>query len=241
MCSPLLECESNRIHHPILSEVSESYQQYQIDEILHSAVGRDARERVGMELLRKLLFARDHPNQRTPNSGKLQPVPAPDCLQRLHHDVGDSHIQVKPREDPCVHPSFNVSVRPTHLFEERRFVLKWEDQRTTTGSSTKATDASRGPTVGGGVCEQRHAAERVLPQSGFELQHTGSPSEEAAMEEEEEKSPRGRLVGTSGIGHQETADHRNARGPGGRSLGGARRLPARLLPGRSAPRASGRP
>jgi hypothetical protein len=49
--------------------------------------------------------------------------------------------------------------------------------------SAQATDTSRGSTVGGGIHEQRHAAERVLPQSGFEFQYAGSPSEEAALEE----------------------------------------------------------
>jgi hypothetical protein len=37
--------------------------------------------------------------------------------------------------------------------------------------------------VGGGIHEQRYAAERVLPQSAVKLQHVGSPSEEAALEQ----------------------------------------------------------
>src|ERR1017187_11000600 len=57
--------------------------------------------------------------------------------------------------------------------------------------------------VSGGVCEQRYAAERVLPESRFKLQHAGSPSEEATVEEE--KCSRGRPVGARGIGHQEIA------------------------------------
>jgi hypothetical protein len=45
-----------------------------------------------------------------------------------------------------------------------------------------------------------------LPHSGFELQHAGSTSEEAAVEEKDEEGSRGRLVGASGIGHQEIAE-----------------------------------
>ena len=44
-----------------------------------------------------------------------------------------------------------------------------------------------------------------MPESRFELQHAESPSEEAALEEEDEKRPRRRPVGASGISHQETA------------------------------------
>jgi hypothetical protein len=60
-------------------------------------------------------------------------------------------------------------------------VLKWRDERGAEDRGTKATDARRGSAVSGGVCERRYAAERVLPQSWFELQHAGSPSEEAAI------------------------------------------------------------
>ena len=52
-------------------------------------------------------------------------------------------------------------------------------------NSEPVADARGDPAVGDGVCEQRYPAERVLPHSGFELQHAGSPSEEAAMGEEE--------------------------------------------------------
>jgi hypothetical protein len=83
-------------------------------------------------------------------------------------------------------------------------VLKCRHGQRTAGGGTEATDASRGSAVSGGVCEQQYAAERVLPESRFELQHAGSPSEEAAVEEE--KRSRRRSVGARGIGHQETAD-----------------------------------
>jgi len=41
-----------------------------------------------------------------------------------------------------------------------------------------------------------------LPESRVELQHAGSPSEEAAVEAEDEKRSRRRQVGASGIVHQ---------------------------------------
>ena len=83
-----------------------------------------------------------------------------------------------------------------------------------------ATDGSGGPAVGGGVCEQQHAAERVLSQSGFELEHAGSPSQEAALEEKEEKQPGGWPVGRGGIGHQEVADRARTELRAGRGVGG---------------------
>ena len=84
-------------------------------------------------------------------------------------------------------------------------MLKCRHERRTAGSGTEATDTSGSSAISVGVCEQLYTAERVLPESRFELQHAGSPSEEAAMEEKEEKRSRGRTVGASGIGHQEIA------------------------------------
>jgi hypothetical protein len=65
----------------------------------------------------------------------------------------------------------------------RRSVLKFPDERRTEGFITQATYPSGSSAVGGRVCAQRDAAERVLPESRFELQHAGSPSEEMALEE----------------------------------------------------------
>lgn len=45
-----------------------------------------------------------------------------------------------------------------------------------------------------------------MPESGFELQHAGSPFEEAALEEKAWTSFFGWPVGTSGVGGQEIAD-----------------------------------
>ena len=44
----------------------------------------------------------------------------------------------------------------------------------------------------------------ILPESRFELQHSGSPFEEAALEEK--ASFFGWPVGEGGVGHQEIAD-----------------------------------
>ena len=70
--------------------------------------------------------------------------------------------------------------------------------------SGAAADGSGSRGVGGGVCGQRDGAERVLPQPGVELEHAGSPSPEAALEEKEEKQ-RGGWPGRGGIGEQEVA------------------------------------
>jgi hypothetical protein len=74
-------------------------------------------------------------------------------------------------------------------------VLKWPDERRTESGCTPATYRSGGSTVSDGVCEQRYATERVLPQSGFELRHVESASEEATLEKKEEKSSLGRPIG----------------------------------------------
>ena len=62
-------------------------------------------------------------------------------------------------------------------------VLKCPDVRKNRIVSAQATYACGSSALGGRVCEQRYAAERVLPESRFELQHTGSPSKETALEE----------------------------------------------------------
>src|SRR5271157_480293 len=62
-------------------------------------------------------------------------------------------------------------------------VLKCPDDRKNRVVSAQATYPCGSSAIGGRVCEQRYAAERVLPESRFELQHTGSPSKETALEE----------------------------------------------------------
>src|SRR5271166_5276468 len=49
--------------------------------------------------------------------------------------------------------------------------------------SAQATYPCGSSAVGGRFCEQRNAPQRVLPESRFELQHSGSPSKETALEE----------------------------------------------------------
>ena len=62
-------------------------------------------------------------------------------------------------------------------------VLKCPDDRKNRVVSAQTTYTGGSSAVGGRVCEQRYAAERILPESRFELQHTGSPSKETALEE----------------------------------------------------------
>jgi len=62
-------------------------------------------------------------------------------------------------------------------------VLKCPDDRKNRVVTAQATYPCGSSAVGGRVCEQRYAQERVLPESRFELQHTGSPSKETALEE----------------------------------------------------------
>ena len=58
------------------------------------------------------------------------------------------------------------------------------DDRKNRVVSAQATHSRGSSEVGGGIQEQRHATQRVLPESRFELQHTGSPPKETALERE---------------------------------------------------------
>src|ERR1019366_4838071 len=100
------------------------------------------------------------------------------------------------------------------------FVVKSRNAGRREHNGAPATDGSGSPGVGGGVCRQQHTAERVLPQSGFELEHAGSPSQEAALEEKEEKQPYGGPVGRGGIGLEEVADRARTELRAGRGVGG---------------------
>jgi hypothetical protein len=117
-----------------------------------------------------------------------------------------------------------------HLLDKQSSVFKLTDERRTTGSDTERADTSCDSAVSGGVCEQRDATKRVLSQSRFEPQHSGSPPEEAAVEKEddEERARRWEVLG-SGIGPQET------------TVGAATELRAgRCLVGRTADRSAAR-
>ena len=85
-------------------------------------------------------------------------------------------------------------------------VLKCPDDRKNRVVSAQATYASGSSALGGRVCEQRYAAERVLPESRFELQHSGSPSEEAALEEKAQTNFFGRSFRAGGVGGQGIAE-----------------------------------
>jgi hypothetical protein len=100
-------------------------------------------------------------------------------------------------------------------------VLKCPDDRKNRVVSAQATYPCGSSAVGGRVCEQRYAAERVLPESRFELQHTGSPSKETALEEKAYANFFGWWLGAGGVGDQEIADAAGTelwagRGPAGR-------------------------
>jgi hypothetical protein len=97
-------------------------------------------------------------------------------------------------------------------------VLKCPDERRTKEFGNQATYARGSSAVSGGVCEQRYAAERVLPQPGFELRHTRSASEETAVEGKKEKRSCGRPIGTSGISHQEIGGGARVDLPAGRCV-----------------------
>src|SRR5208283_4345680 len=94
----------------------------------------------------------------------------------------------------------NTPVRPEGS------VLQCLDDRKNRVVSTQATDTSRSSAVGGRVHEQRYAAERVLPESRIELQHSGSPSKEATLEEKAQAKFLSRSFGASGVGGEEIAN-----------------------------------
>ncbi len=85
----------------------------------------------------------------------------------------------------------------------------------------------------GGVYEQRHATQRILPESGFELRHAESSPEEATLEEKEQKSFFRRPVAAGGVGRREIAsaariEVRVSRGAVGRGAG-SKYVPANEL------------
>jgi hypothetical protein len=63
----------------------------------------------------------------------------------------------------------------------KRFVLKFPDERRTEGFITQTTYTRGSSGVSGRVCEERYAAERVLPQSAVELRYAESAPEGATL------------------------------------------------------------
>jgi hypothetical protein len=88
----------------------------------------------------------------------------------------------------------------------KRFVLKFSDELRTEGFITQTTYTRGSSGVSGRVCEQRYAAERVLPQSAVELRYAESAPEGATLEEKEPSIFFGRPVGAGGVGGREIAD-----------------------------------
>src|SRR5579864_871999 len=88
----------------------------------------------------------------------------------------------------------------------KRFVLKFPDELRTEGFTTQTTYTRGSSGVSGRVCEQRYAAERVLPQSTVELRYAESAPEGATLEEKEPSSFFGRPVGAGGVGCQKIAE-----------------------------------
>ena len=85
-------------------------------------------------------------------------------------------------------------------------MLKFPDGRRTEGFSTQTTYTRRSSGVGGGIHEQRYAAERVLPQSAVGLRHAESTPQEATLEETEQSSFFDQPVGAGRVGRQEIPD-----------------------------------
>lgn len=103
MPAPSLEGKAYRFLYPLRGESAGFDQERQIHQVFDPAVCGASRERVSMELLSKLLFARNHTNPRTFDAGELEPLPAFDGLQWLHDCVADSGIQMESRKHPPVH------------------------------------------------------------------------------------------------------------------------------------------
>ena len=101
------------------------------------------------------------------------------------------------------------------------FVLNYRDDRENRVAIAQATYTSGGSAIGGRVCEQRYAAaERVLPEPRFKLQHSGSPSKETALEEKAYTNFFGWSFGAGGVGGQEIAEAAGAELWAGRSAAG---------------------
>jgi hypothetical protein len=111
--------------------------------------------------------------------------------------------------------------RPTNTpVRQAESVLKLSHDRKNRVVRAQATYTRRSSGVGGGIHEQRYAAQRVLPQSRFELQHAGSPSEKAALEENAQTNFFGRSIGAGGVGRQEIAEAARTELSAGRGAAG---------------------
>jgi hypothetical protein len=85
-------------------------------------------------------------------------------------------------------------------------VLKLLDDCRKEVVGAQTTYARGSSAVGGGVCEQRHATQRVLSDSAVELRHAESSSEEATLAEKEQSIFFGQPIGVGGGGRQEISE-----------------------------------
>src|SRR3984893_3055185 len=92
-----------------------------------------------------------------------------------------------------------VSEKYVELFRHYQKVGGTSPRTLSKGSGTETTDTSCGSAVSVRVYKQRHAAERVLPPR-FDLQHAGSPSEEALKEERSRGGRVGLILGSRQTG-----------------------------------------
>src|SRR5690349_17012794 len=103
----------------------------------------------------------------------------------------------------------NVSVRATHLFKPTESVLKCGYGSSDERSHRRTTDTGRDSADCRGVCNERHAADRVLPQSRDLAKYSRSSSEKTTC-------PRSRKPGRQWVA--------GGRGKGSeRELGGQQR------------------
>src|SRR6266700_5271303 len=87
MCSPSFKGKMQRVEHPLTVKLAISDEKRQIHQILHPAIRRVSRKRVGVNLLGELLFPRDDQHTRLLDSCKPEPVMALDGFERLYHYI----------------------------------------------------------------------------------------------------------------------------------------------------------
>lgn len=93
-------------------EPARSDQEREINEVFHAAISRTSGQCIRVEFFGKLLFLRNRMDLWSSDAHETQPVSALNDLHRLNDRVADSGIQMKSREDPAVHPSFNGNLAP---------------------------------------------------------------------------------------------------------------------------------
>lgn len=64
-------------------------------------------ERVGMNLFSERLFTSDHPDPRRFDTCKSEPIPAGDCVLRIHDHITNAGVEMESGKDPLVHSRFD--------------------------------------------------------------------------------------------------------------------------------------